>query len=1570
LKNNEPLPILSTIKSEPPIVKSSPDKINFKDAIESKRFSYIGMSLYKGASEDGNIGRIWVKKEIIDPKTGEKQEWLVTYTTDEDDLVYSLASKRMKKIADYGPFGVDELKHTQEGIDKAVQGLDMPELEDTVNPLKVPTTDAEARDSTGHQVQMGNVVENEFNKQGEVVDILGPDKLVVKWMDKPYSEGEMGDTIASSDIVVVGSQKTAFDYRENLMKGYKKPLPELQPGDRVEDTRTKNIGLVKDIQGDLVEVDMGTHSMKVPISAINKLSALNKHSVNIQIIPVTSWQRGKVDPTEYDATTDTIRVRGDYDVNNDPAGWMVHEKVHATLAAAGQQNNSGNYPDNPIEERAYKTQFNYLKSLGHTFDDIFQIPTMEHKAPYRNIFAKWWNASSPQQLPTLRTAGQPKPQDIPIAPGIKSKNITMDESGGGGTAKVTVEFSDVNKGLQFYQEEVGQPQAPPKPPEQPKEEEKPEASAEQGPPPVQGPQLPNLPTARLKFNLQVISKVVHRKDGWHVVSEEGKNLGGPYPEKKKAIKRLKQVEYFKHHGSADVVKMDVPFLIREMEYSKEDAKTDQDLHKATENMIDEGDKVLEMSDYDKIFDKPKKGSLKLSWQEQGPGEDFHQNLVDEAYDLWQKPENNWNKDQFLQNLPSQAHRDAVILGNLNYQVGNGGFEQWFGNDYGDRDAEYLIGTLLPAIGTPSAKRVMYLVEEAYDLREEYDPYEGEPNEDASNDLDNLDSEYYAIDDEFMKDVNQYLYKLKIQGSLIFSSSVKQAASDIHDYLAENVRDTEDLDERDVQRITERILSQPWCNSSKEKVLKQVRDWIGLEKESSADEIHTWIRVKRVLDEMGVDETTAAKFVEDVKKYWQEYIELPDEQIYDAYKAWKDEEGPRKMTDEDWDQRFENDAFNREQFGSKKASLKFSQTEEDYDFYNDNYRFNSGEEHECEDCGAPGAKLYNTFGQKLQIGGFSSDLELCDNCHKERFPEHWRYKKKASYIYKPGEQIGYHGREGRIVREDNGGYIVYFTDTNEEQWLDKEELLEQEGLKEPENEFDKVLKLRDRARERRDTDMSKETNFTLWFNKNKNETSYWEGYSNFIKTAAQHKQFKDWMKEKFADVVIEDEPETKDGAAYELPDGSGFMTGTVGSKQASGVALNILPDLFEDKFAMSKIPPELRLLRSNAKQALSKVVEHMQVLGRESTPADFPMEWFYKDQGYVVPDSIGEVRAQLQEIIDYANRATGNNFYGNMKSSFKVISKSGLQGVEIIRELIDGKINKYGYINEKNQFVVLPNYRELRINSQLNRPDTGETVKVIKYVDVSLGSTANMVETLMKKKAGDEADDLAEKEWSDKGEEDWSRKPSEGFIPTNRGMQTPDDIVSDLTFLNYAYNRDRSPEITPERWAKVYGPNTETMEMRYQREKASGKTFTKKDINKAFIKYAIDVSDEIPPMGWDASTPGKPAGAGAPKEPMQGLQDKDKEQEEKKNVIYDSSSDTGPQFQTTINPATKEVTVKFMDSPQKEALDDAMKTQMQSPQLPTLNTTPQNNQGTPGTPGGPGANEEPNQFKNQQVPVSF
>jgi len=40
--------------------------------------------------------------------------------------------------------------------------------------------------------------------------------------------------------------------------------------------------------------------------------------------------------------------------------------------------------------------------------------------------------------------------------------------------------------------------------------------------------------------------IVKRKNGYFVRSEEGKNLGGPYKSRLEAMRRLKQVEFFKH----------------------------------------------------------------------------------------------------------------------------------------------------------------------------------------------------------------------------------------------------------------------------------------------------------------------------------------------------------------------------------------------------------------------------------------------------------------------------------------------------------------------------------------------------------------------------------------------------------------------------------------------------------------------------------------------------------------------------------------------------------------------------------------------------------------------------------------------------------------------------------------------------------------------------------------------------------------------------------------------------------------------------------------------------------------
>jgi hypothetical protein len=54
----------------------------------------------------------------------------------------------------------------------------------------------------------------------------------------------------------------------------------------------------------------------------------------------------------------------------------------------------------------------------------------------------------------------------------------------------------------------------------------------------------------------------------------------------------------------DILMIDVPLFIRLLEYAREDAKTDMDLHNVTENIIklSEEEKALTMDDYDKIVD--------------------------------------------------------------------------------------------------------------------------------------------------------------------------------------------------------------------------------------------------------------------------------------------------------------------------------------------------------------------------------------------------------------------------------------------------------------------------------------------------------------------------------------------------------------------------------------------------------------------------------------------------------------------------------------------------------------------------------------------------------------------------------------------------------------------------------------------------------------------------------------------------------------------------------------------------------------------------------------------------------
>ena len=69
------------------------------------------------------------------------------------------------------------------------------------------------------------------------------------------------------------------------------------------------------------------------------------------------------------------------------------------------------------------------------------------------------------------------------------------------------------------------------------------------------------------------------------------------------VQTRKPVVPVKEKNPEDVIMMDVPLLIRMLEYAREDAKTDMDLHFAAKNLIklSKNGTTLTMDDYDTII---------------------------------------------------------------------------------------------------------------------------------------------------------------------------------------------------------------------------------------------------------------------------------------------------------------------------------------------------------------------------------------------------------------------------------------------------------------------------------------------------------------------------------------------------------------------------------------------------------------------------------------------------------------------------------------------------------------------------------------------------------------------------------------------------------------------------------------------------------------------------------------------------------------------------------------------------------------------------------------------------------
>ena len=121
-----------------------------------------------------------------------------------------------------------------------------------------------------------------------------------------------------------------------------------------------------------------------------------------------------------------------------------------------------------------------------------------------------------------------------------------------------------------------------------------------------------------------------------------------------------------------------------------------------------------------------------------------QAVMNRAYDLWQKYPD-WTYSEFIDEL-SPADRSVVLIGNLNYQVENGGFSQWLTNGYGECVRE--LARALDAIGAVRVAEMVYAAVSAWqvyqDQRRRARLWWSDDNDDDDDSLDfeAMDAEYY------------------------------------------------------------------------------------------------------------------------------------------------------------------------------------------------------------------------------------------------------------------------------------------------------------------------------------------------------------------------------------------------------------------------------------------------------------------------------------------------------------------------------------------------------------------------------------------------------------------------------------------------------------------------------------------------------------------------------------------------------------------------------------------------------------------------------------------------------------
>ena len=126
---------------------------------------------------------------------------------------------------------------------------------------------------------------------------------------------------------------------------------------------------------------------------------------------------------------------------------------------------------------------------------------------------------------------------------------------------------------------------------------------------------------------------------------------------------------------------------------------------------------------------------------------LHEKLMTAAYEKYGAKD---TETKFVAKLPL-LERYAVVLGNLNYQVENGGFAQWIDNRYvNNKDVLF---EALKALNTVTAKLVSTLVTEVLALHAKLSR---RPADDDGLSYESHDKHYYMLQAQLLKDTETYL----------------------------------------------------------------------------------------------------------------------------------------------------------------------------------------------------------------------------------------------------------------------------------------------------------------------------------------------------------------------------------------------------------------------------------------------------------------------------------------------------------------------------------------------------------------------------------------------------------------------------------------------------------------------------------------------------------------------------------------------------------------------------------------------------------------------------------------------